>query len=128
MTRYPRAARNAAFKCVPCGAPLVKTNDDRYVCVECGDVPIKGRSRSRTVLHVEKSVETGDRGDVRIEYVFDPKTDETTYFKAIDALPQAVARKDIRIETESPTGPLRQTESAVKFRAILQEEPLEVAA
>lgn len=127
MTRYPRAARNAALKCVPCGAPLVRTTDDRYVCVECGETPIESRSRSRPVLHVEKSVETADRGDVRLEYVFDPKTDDTTYFKAIDALPQAVDHEDVRIETESPAGLLRQTRSAVKFSGILQGEPLEAA-
>lgn len=126
MSRYPRAARNAALKCVPCGAPLVRTNDDRYVCVECGNVPIKGRSRSRPVLHVEKSVEKAADGDVHLEYVFDPKTDEATYFKAIDALPQAVDREDVRVETESPTGLLRQVESAVKFSGILEEDPLEV--
>ena len=40
MSRYPREARNARFKCVPCNAPVVRTVDGRYVCVDCGSSPI----------------------------------------------------------------------------------------
>jgi predicted RNA-binding Zn-ribbon protein involved in translation (DUF1610 family) len=44
MSRYPRAARNAAIKCIPCNAPVTKTADGEYVCVSCGDAPIQDRT------------------------------------------------------------------------------------
>ena len=44
MSRYPRTARNATIKCIPCNAPVVETIDDDYVCVECGDSPITERT------------------------------------------------------------------------------------
>lgn len=40
MSRYPRAARSARIKCIPCNAPVVETVDGRYVCVDCGTRPI----------------------------------------------------------------------------------------
>jgi predicted RNA-binding Zn-ribbon protein involved in translation (DUF1610 family) len=44
MSRYPRAARNAAIKCIPCNAPVTETADGEYVCVSCGNAPIQGRN------------------------------------------------------------------------------------
>jgi hypothetical protein len=44
MGRYPRAARNAAIKCIPCNAPVTKTADGEYAPVSCGDAPIRGRT------------------------------------------------------------------------------------
>jgi DNA-directed RNA polymerase subunit RPC12/RpoP len=43
MSRYPRAARNAAIKCIACNAPVTETVDNEYVCVECGSAPIQKR-------------------------------------------------------------------------------------
>lgn len=40
MARYPRTARCARLKCVPCNAPVVETVEGRYVCVDCGSSPI----------------------------------------------------------------------------------------
>ena len=40
MARYPRAARSARIKCVPCNAPVVEIIDGGYACVDCGDSPI----------------------------------------------------------------------------------------
>lgn len=125
MSRYPRAARNAALKCIPCGAPLVETNDQQYVCVECGETPVKGRSERRTVLHVEKSVVKDDGGDVSLEYAFKPTTDEVTYFKAVDALPEEIPRGDLEIEGNSAAGDLQRSESTVEFSGILQVDPFE---
>ncbi|WP_256476608.1 hypothetical protein [Haloplanus pelagicus] len=42
MSRYPREVRDSRIKCIPCNAPVAKTVDGRYVCVECGDSPIGG--------------------------------------------------------------------------------------
>jgi predicted RNA-binding Zn-ribbon protein involved in translation (DUF1610 family) len=41
MSRYPRTARDATFKCISCNAPVTTTVDDRYVCVSCGEYPLK---------------------------------------------------------------------------------------
>jgi len=46
MSRYPRAARSAAIKCIPCNAPVTETVDGEYVCVQCGDAPITERTRT----------------------------------------------------------------------------------
>jgi predicted RNA-binding Zn-ribbon protein involved in translation (DUF1610 family) len=40
MARYPRTARDAAIKCISCNAPVTKTIDNRYVCVDCGEAPL----------------------------------------------------------------------------------------
>jgi predicted RNA-binding Zn-ribbon protein involved in translation (DUF1610 family) len=49
MSRYPRPAREARYKCVSCNAPLTRTVEGGYVCVECGDTPIERRSASDAV-------------------------------------------------------------------------------
>ena len=41
MSRYPRTVRDSAIKCIGCNAPVARTVDDRYVCVECGESPIR---------------------------------------------------------------------------------------
>ncbi|MFC7222231.1 hypothetical protein ACFQKF_03625 [Halalkalicoccus sp. GCM10025322] len=41
MSRYPREVRNARIKCIDCNAPVVRTADGRYVCVECGGSPLE---------------------------------------------------------------------------------------
>ncbi|MDL5363695.1 hypothetical protein [Halalkalicoccus sp. NIPERK01] len=41
MSRYPRQARNARIKCIACNAPVVRTADEEYVCVDCGESPIR---------------------------------------------------------------------------------------
>lgn len=46
MGRYPRGARAAAMKCIACNAPVVRTIDDEYACVECGGSPIELKSVS----------------------------------------------------------------------------------
>jgi uncharacterized Zn finger protein (UPF0148 family) len=43
MGRYPRAARSAAIKCIACNAPVTETVDGEYVCVSCGDTPVRER-------------------------------------------------------------------------------------
>jgi DNA-directed RNA polymerase subunit RPC12/RpoP len=40
MARYPRTVRDAVFKCIPCNAPITRTIDNRYVCVDCGQSPL----------------------------------------------------------------------------------------
>ncbi len=41
MSRYPREARNARIKCIACNAPVVRTVEGEYVCVDCGESPIR---------------------------------------------------------------------------------------
>lgn len=41
MSRYPREVRNARIKCIDCNAPVARTADGRYVCVECGGSPLE---------------------------------------------------------------------------------------
>lgn len=41
MGRYPREARCAAVKCIRCNAPVVQTVDEGFICVECGESPLK---------------------------------------------------------------------------------------
>lgn len=41
MSRYPRQARNARIKCIDCNAPVVRTTDGEYVCVACGESPVR---------------------------------------------------------------------------------------
>jgi predicted RNA-binding Zn-ribbon protein involved in translation (DUF1610 family) len=41
MSRYPRKARNARLKCISCNAPVVETIDSSYVCIECGENPLR---------------------------------------------------------------------------------------
>jgi len=43
MVRYPRSARSSALKCIACNAPVVRTVDDEFTCVECGESPIRRR-------------------------------------------------------------------------------------
>lgn len=45
MGSYPRPVRDAAIKCIPCNAPVVRTVDDDFVCVECGVRPVMPFSR-----------------------------------------------------------------------------------
>lgn len=45
MGRYPRAARDAAVKCISCNAPAVRTVGGDYVCVECGHAVVRGQSK-----------------------------------------------------------------------------------
>ena len=45
MARYPRTARDAALKCLPCNAPVTQTVDGRYVCVKCGESPLKQKTQ-----------------------------------------------------------------------------------
>lgn len=40
MTQYPRPARSARIKCIPCNAPVVETVGGGYVCVCCGESPV----------------------------------------------------------------------------------------
>lgn len=40
MSRYPEEARQAVIKCIGCNAPVVKTVEGSFVCVECGESPI----------------------------------------------------------------------------------------
>lgn len=51
MSRYPREARNARLKCVSCNAPVVKTADRDYVCVDCGDEPIDTADAAGQAAH-----------------------------------------------------------------------------
>jgi predicted RNA-binding Zn-ribbon protein involved in translation (DUF1610 family) len=39
-TRHPPPARSARIRCIECKAPVVRTVDDRFVCVDCGHSPI----------------------------------------------------------------------------------------
>lgn len=41
MSRYPRSVRNAQVKCIDCNAPVARTVEEEYVCVECGESPIR---------------------------------------------------------------------------------------
>lgn len=43
MGRYPRAAREAAVKCIGCNAPAVRTVGGEYVCVDCGQSLFESR-------------------------------------------------------------------------------------
>lgn len=51
MTRYPREARGASIKCISCNAPVTQTVEGKYVCVKCGDEPVKTRSEATTESH-----------------------------------------------------------------------------
>ncbi|WP_336344914.1 hypothetical protein [Halalkalicoccus ordinarius] len=44
MSRYPREARSARIKCIDCNAPVTRTTDGQYVCVECGGSPLERRT------------------------------------------------------------------------------------
>lgn len=41
MNRYPREVRSARIKCIACNAPVVRTVDGTYVCVDCGESPVR---------------------------------------------------------------------------------------
>lgn len=41
MSRYPRPVRSAHIKCIACNAPVIKTVDGTYYCVDCGTSPIQ---------------------------------------------------------------------------------------
>lgn len=41
MGRYPEPARAASLKCISCNAPIVETIGGSFVCVNCGNAPIK---------------------------------------------------------------------------------------
>jgi predicted RNA-binding Zn-ribbon protein involved in translation (DUF1610 family) len=40
MGRFPREVRSARIKCIDCNAPVVRTVDDEFVCISCGDSPL----------------------------------------------------------------------------------------
>jgi predicted RNA-binding Zn-ribbon protein involved in translation (DUF1610 family) len=40
MPRHPRLVRSARIRCIDCEGPVVRTVDDRFVCVDCGHSPI----------------------------------------------------------------------------------------
>ncbi|KYH25839.1 hypothetical protein HAPAU_25170 [Halalkalicoccus paucihalophilus] len=46
MSRYPREARSARIKCIACNAPVVRTVEGKYVCVDCGDSPLRPRAET----------------------------------------------------------------------------------
>jgi predicted RNA-binding Zn-ribbon protein involved in translation (DUF1610 family) len=56
MGRYPRQVRDAKLKCIECNAPVVKTVDDSYACVNCGSEPLSRRSDSPTAATDAASV------------------------------------------------------------------------
>ncbi|MCH7661467.1 MAG: hypothetical protein IH933_13095 [Euryarchaeota archaeon] len=45
MDRYPREARSARIKCIACNAPVVRTVEGAYVCVDCGESPVRAQSK-----------------------------------------------------------------------------------
>lgn len=51
MNEYSREARVAVVKCIDCNAPVVRTIDGAFVCVDCGDSPIRssGDGRNPTI-------------------------------------------------------------------------------
>jgi hypothetical protein len=48
MSRYPREVRDARIKCIDCNAPVVRTTDGRYACVECGGSPLEPHADAST--------------------------------------------------------------------------------
>ncbi len=52
MSRYPRAARGAAVKCIGCNAPTTQTTEGDYVCVSCGETLIPAAS-SRSLASLD---------------------------------------------------------------------------
>jgi glycosyltransferase involved in cell wall biosynthesis/predicted RNA-binding Zn-ribbon protein involved in translation (DUF1610 family) len=120
MSRYPRSARNAALKCIPCGAPLVETTDERFVCVECGETPVeKNRGWRRTVtrdgLRVEKTVEEADGSGLRIEYRFESTAPDPVFFRVKDALPADVTPDDVDVDAEFGSHGADESEPVVAF-------------
>ena len=47
MGRYPREVRDAQLKCIDCNAPVVRTIEGEFVCVSCGESPIKAHGTGR---------------------------------------------------------------------------------
>ena len=47
MSRFPRPARNARIKCLPCNAPATETVDGKYVCVSCGTQVIRTKAKTK---------------------------------------------------------------------------------
>ena len=45
MSRYPKSARAASLKCIACNAPITRTVEGTYVCVDCGESLVKERDR-----------------------------------------------------------------------------------
>jgi glycosyltransferase involved in cell wall biosynthesis/predicted RNA-binding Zn-ribbon protein involved in translation (DUF1610 family) len=120
MSRYPRPARNAALKCIPCGAPLVETTDERFVCVECGKTPIKKnrgwrRTVSRDGLRVEKTVDEADGSGLRIEYRFESTVANPVFFRVTDALPADVSPRGVDVDVEFGSDDVDESEPVVAF-------------
>lgn len=64
MGRYPRAARDAVIKCIPCNAPVTETMDGTYVCVSCGESPVQSRdTNSGFPTASDASISTADADD-----------------------------------------------------------------
>jgi len=41
MGDYAKPSRAAKIKCIECNSPVVLTVDEEYICVNCGETPIK---------------------------------------------------------------------------------------
>lgn len=41
MGDYAKQSRAAKIKCIECNSPVVFTVDEEYICVTCGETPIK---------------------------------------------------------------------------------------
>lgn len=50
MSRYPRSVRDAKLKCIPCNAPVVETTSNQFVCVGCGNEPIRAARGDRVTV------------------------------------------------------------------------------
>lgn len=63
MGRYPQEARSAAVKCISCNAPVVPTVDGSYVCVECGESPIRSEDVTPDIVAVSDGDEHATGGE-----------------------------------------------------------------
>lgn len=126
MNRYSRQARAASIKCISCNAPVVKTVDSTYVCIECGESPIKPRnpvsSVERDGIRIRKSVKSnGNRYD-SVSLSVSSSLQREVFVRISDPLPTGVDPSELRFSGTPGDQYLNRTREGIEFRGTVNPD------
>ena len=125
MSRYPRNARSAAIKCISCNAPVTETIDNEYICVECGESPIKRRlpttvTTSREGLWVEKTLSKNGNAAHRVKLEIHSDCDDRVAIRLFDPIPEQVQVSDVQFGSEPDDQFWTRSQESISYHRIIE--------